>query len=401
MNRAIQMTMFHVCNYGAALQTYALQHFINSISGWKCETLNLEPHWNGKWTFEPIVDERASQPSKRPFLVRLLHAPVSVRNRLRQFLWNRNRDRPWREMFARFRSDEIHLTRRYDSKADLLADIPSADLYITGSDQTFNPRFTGGEGTWFFDFLSFSSRSCCRKISYASSFGGGELPAAYDEVFRKGLAGYYALSVREAGGVAIAARLGISAQHCCDPTILLTKDDWSQFAAKSKLKMPKHYILSYNLRYAVDPVPYNEEVERQISKRLNLPIVHLYERTMEKFSVTGRIVRNANLYDFVKMFMGASFVLTSSFHGVVFALISGVPFLAYVNADRGKDCRAYDLLVKCGAERHALEIPCPEFHFGDLQQYESSAFELAGFACFREESAQWLKEQMQRAVDKV
>lgn len=398
MKTAIQMTMFHVANYGAALQTYALQRFIDGEKGWKCRTLNLEPCWDGVWSFGAVKFRLPKRYIKRPLFRRLLRAPVAALARARRCFLQKKYGKSWVAMFAEFRRREVHLTKRYNSRLELLKNPPSADLYITGSDQTFNPRFTGADSTWFFDFLSKKQKVDSRKISYASSFGGGDLPEGCEDAFRDGLSGYHALSVRESGGVSIVAGLGLHACHCCDPTMLLSREDWARFAAKSERKVDTPYILSFNLRYAVDPVPSNGIVERQVSEKLNLPIIHLYEWPMDKFTKTGRVVRDADLYDFVKLFLNASFVLTSSFHGVVFSLISGAPFIAYVNSNHGKDCRAYDLLSKCRADRHALEVPCENVNISDLGRFKITPSEREAFDRFRNDSASWLRGQMDSGV---
>lgn len=353
MKDVVQFTMSHVDNYGSLLQTYALQTAIEQL-GCRCRAICYGA----------------------PRRTRLLHRLLYFR-RMRAF--------------AAFRRQAIHHTRRYVDFAALQADPPAADVYVTGSDQMFNPAWTQAEPSFFLQFLPQETRSSYRKIAYASSFAVRQIPDDLKSVYAAALSDYDALSLREQSGVALAERLtGRPAALCCDPTLLLTQADWARFAARARRRMRTPYILCYNLNYMVDPYPMANAVERRVQAELDLPIVFLNGSKADLKKPRSRIVKNATPYEFVDLFLNAAFILTSSFHGTAFALQAGKPFIAYHLAETASDSRVCDLLARCGAVNHALPIT-PQPTLAALETYAVRPDVPAALAAFRTDSRAWLK----------
>lgn len=356
MKDVVQFTMSHVDNYGSLIQTYALQAAIEKL-GHRCRAICY------------------GAPKKR-----------GIRSLV--FYFRRN------HAFADFRKNAIHHTRRYVDFEALKDDPPKADIYVTGSDQMFNPRWTKGDPSYFLSFLPADKRNEYRKIAYSSSFAVKEIPEELREVYTKALSDYDALSLREQSGVELAERLtGKPATLCCDPTILLTREEWAKFAEKAKRKIRKPYILCYNLNYMVDPYPMANEVEQYVQRELGLPIVFLNGSKADLRKPNSKIIKNATPYEFVDLFLNASFIMTSSFHGTAFALQSGKPFLSYYYPNTIKDSRAFDLLTRCDAKKHAFPIgENPKLNAVDYYSQDgTSAVALDGF---RRESYKWLQKAL-------
>lgn len=387
MRRAVQMTMFYVRNFGSVLQTYALQAAIEKVPGWHCETLNVRP-WNDNGIRRFTSAPQSEIQVKRSFLKRLISVIKAggvsyLLKKRKQEKIHREFDIPRSRIFEDFLTKEIRLTPYYKDENALLKNPPVADLYITGSDQTLNPRFTGGDPNWFFSFLP--QKELCKRISYAASVAATDLDDRLKGVYQHYLLGYKALSFRELTGCEIAWNMGLNASHCCDPTLLLTREEWCCFASKSR-RSPSHpYILSYTLRYMVDPAPMDKAVERNLQKVYGLPIIHIDE------------IADITPYEFVDLFMNATFIVTSSFHGTAFALQSGKPFISFILADKLLDSRAADLLRRCKAEHHLVPIGI----WQDLESfsvYESSIEEKEALKEFREKSLSWLHNHLVHAV---
>lgn len=353
MKEVVQFTMSHVDNYGSLLQAYALQTAIEKL-GCSCRAICY------------------GAVKKYGLLQALLY-------------YRRNR------AFADFRKNAIHHTRRYLDFAALKADPPKADVYVTGSDQMFNPVCTQADPSYFLKFLPEEKRGAYRKISYASSFAVKEIPDDMQGVYSAALSDYDALSLREQSGVELAEKLTDKpASLCCDPTILLTREDWLKFAEKAKRKIRKPYILCYNLNYMVDPYPMANEVERRVQQEIGLPIVFLSGSKADVGKPNSRIIKNATPYEFVDLFMNASFILTSSFHGTVFSLHSGKPFIAYHLADTKSDSRVYDLLARCNALNHAMPI-ASDSALAPHSSYAANLDAARALDEFRAASLEWLK----------
>lgn len=384
MKTAIQMTMFHIRNYGSVLQTYALQKAIEAIPGWRCETLNIRP-WsdNGILRFdkrtEGVVEESNCLNKWIKRIFRIFNIPYLI-VKLRYLYKLHMYQKPLENLLEQFLQEKINLTRYYPDAETLWNNPPNADVYITGSDQTLNPRFTAGDGNWFFAFLPPSEKN--KRISYASSIASSTLDERMKALYSRELSGYLGLSFREASGCVIAQKMGVTAVHCCDPTLLLDKSFWIRFSSDRKRSQRKSYILSYNLCYMTDPYPMAEKVEKNLQRVLGLPIIKLDSR------------KGVTPYEFVDLFMNARFITTSSFHGTAFALQSENPFISYVPNLRDGDSRVYDLLHKCNAEKHIVTIG-EWFDVNDFSQFESTAKEQKSLAEFREASKTWLRLQLE------
>lgn len=369
MTKVVQFTMSRIPNYGSVLQTYALQRAIEKIPGCICQTIDYLPQ-SGK--------------SQKRCLKN------AIRSIVRGLVYGRSS-----RGFDHLKKKDIHLTRPYVDFNDLKEDPPEANVYVTGSDQMFNPIYTNGDPAYFFEFLSPDRRAQVRKISYASSFAQ-ELPAHWRDVYAKALMDYDALSLREQYGVDLAQELtGKLATLCCDPTLLLTRQEWMEFAAKAKRRIRHPYILCYNLAYRVNPYPMANEVERAIQEKLKLPILFVNGSKADLLKANSKVIKWATPYEFVDLFFNASFIMTSSFHGTAFALQSGKPFLSYVSANAAADNRISDLLVRCGAQGHIVPIidgPADEV---DLSRFDFDSVTIDASLCrIRAKSTDWLEKNI-------
>lgn len=390
---ALQLTMHRVKNYGSVLQAYALNHYINSLPGWECKVIDLLPN-------VPGVDIKGNSflgaffkslrlwgtffrgPSVRA--LRMVFAPY------RRWYEGRFLLSTYARIFDRFVDNDILKTRKYETEEELFGAPPDADVYITGSDQTFNPRFTNGSAVWFLDFVKPLADASCMKISYASSIAASDLADDMKRVYKRGFANFTKLSFRESAGVGLALELGFHAHHCCDPTLLLTKKEWEKFAAKSTVEIGEKYILVYNLRYMVDPYPFSAEIERQVQNELGLKVVYLNGPLVTRPCKNSIHIWKATPHDFVKLFFGASFIITDSFHGTAFSLIGANSFLSFVREDAKSDSRVMDLLSTCGAQKHAVAIRSYSNGHLSINEYASSAVEQCGLCRFRDLSCQWI-----------
>ena len=400
MKSAVLLTIFRIQNAGSVLQTYALQRVIKGVAGWDCKAIDIAPDLSDKLSSARTIG------SKKTFWAKCFDWVAHKWRVTRKYGWisyvDKFREKHDRacfypriaDEFKAFVRDEICTTRLYSSESDLRSDIPVGNLYITGADQTFNPRYTAGSSLWFFGFLRGLTRASYRKISYASSMGSGNLPAHHWAAYAQAFKDYDGLSFREQTSVSLAAEMGVSAVLCCDPTMLLTREEWRSFADKATVKMRGKYILCYDLEYLTDPWPTNIRIESALKKRLGLPIVYMKPGYiyMSGFGKWQRTI--ISVYDFVWLFLNASFIATSSYHGTVFSLLSGNPFLSYVKADAREDGRVMDLLRRCKATAHAVEISSATKLREDIRSYDGTTEEQSEVDSFRRASYAWLYDQI-------
>ena len=158
------------------------------------------------------------------------------------------------QRFLQFRKDQLNLTREYRNYSEVKAAPPDADIYITGSDQVWNPKIN-------FDrvyYLQFG-RSNAVRASYAASIGLDQIPTEYEKEFIDRIQNIPFRSVREYTAQRILSQYGISSSVNVDPTLLLDKVEYNQLAVPSSVQ--KKYILLYLLIMPDDVKEYLDELK--------------------------------------------------------------------------------------------------------------------------------------------
>lgn len=233
--------------------------------------------------------------------------------------------------YQKFRKNYLPLTpKRYKNSLDLRKDLGEYDLYISGSDQIWNPDLFIYDTSYFFDFLSDDKK----RISYASSFGKASFNEDYKELCGEYLSKYSSISVREQSGVNIVNKLcGKAAECTLDPTLLLTMEEWDEIAIHASKRAKKFKgILCYVMEGDPKVVNAIEEIAQKLSKETSLPIMRLgiKEYRMLKYGKNGSDV-TASPIDYLKYFMNAEYVVTNSFHGTAFAVNFAKKFYVPIN----------------------------------------------------------------------
>jgi len=303
------ITLHRVLNFGSVLQAYALSTTLERM-GYSVELIDY-------WRPHDRVWHQILEPAKDPSLPPLRRA-LRVSYKAVEVVRTR-------KTFDAFLSKSLRLTRRsYKTFEELQEDPPSADIYMTGSDQVWNCIHNRGVDKAY--YLGFAG-SNSRRIAYAASFGvdrldDGDVAATRDLVSELG-----PVSVREDTAIDIMQHLGRpDATHVVDPTLLLDGIEWRNFADKLSLLEP------YLLVYSVEPRAVWEQVmdcARQVASALGLRIFQVTPGWFrQRFSGCDRLFSNATPQEFLALMAGASFTVVSSFHGTAFAINLNKQFVA-------------------------------------------------------------------------
>ncbi len=337
---ALIITMHKVYNYGSALQAWALQETIRKI-GFDCTLIDyLYPN---QYYFSHASKVVISQ---IPFYKRLRISKL-VNYVKRRYLY---RHEEQKLLFQTFWNKHFLLTEEYKAPEELLNNPPKADCYITGSDQVWNPNTMYGDPSFF---LNFGNTNVSR-IAYAASFGTNEIPSEYQYRYREFLLKYNHIGVREKSGQSLVFALSDKESSLvCDPTLLLTQEDYEALAKESTIKIDKPYLLAYILDYAYNPRPAIDSIIQQVAKKLGLHVVYLLCGNQNGFKWGTTTVSAAGPNEFVSLFRNASFVVTSSFHGTVFSLLHEKSFYAVLPAEN-KDSRISSLLTDLGLSERGI-----------------------------------------------
>lgn len=344
------ITMHRVLNYGSALQAYALQKKITDL-GFNCEIIDY------------VYPNNHHQNNVKKSLKSKLYYWLSVTPGIRLL-------KQMKRMIPLFWKEYFKLSPiTFHSKEELKANYPNYDIYITGSDQVWNPRFVKDDYSFLLDFVSHD----CRKISYASSFSCNTLDASLRNKYSEFLKQYNSLSVRENNSRFLIKQLiNKDAEVTVDPTLLLSLDEWSGLCAVHTGKISKiirkKYILAYLLFYAFESRPYVFDLLKYIQREKGYKVVFIGNKPR---GFEGDSISVGGIYpgDFIHLFKNASFVVTTSFHGTAFAVNFGIPFYSVVNDINSGDDRQVSLLEQLGIKNRLVPLNTP---FNNINnQFES------------------------------
>ena len=358
------ITMHKVLNCGSALQAYALQQALREM-GYESEIIDYRY-------------EELSRPSPKArviaFFRDLLFGFPAWRMKLK---------------FKAFYKQNLVLSKQSYNRKSIVENPPQYDLYITGSDQVWNPRFIGDDVNFLLAFTAPEQR----KISYASSIAASAISEKWKELYAKYLSRYQAISVRERSGVEIIRELtGREAALCCDPTLLLPRERWDALSARSGCKVPEKYILVYALSYMFDPFPEIYGMVDKVQKTLGMKVVFLQGRAKDVLRPDSRLIKSAGPEDFAFLFRHAGFVITTSFHGAAFALLYDKPLIGVVDARSEADSRIRSLLTSAHATDSLYDYrDTVELDAAGLMGLKGKREALDGLI---EESKQYLKENI-------
>lgn len=331
------ITTFRQPNFGSVLQAFALQHVIEKM-GFDVKVIDYkypnEYHWNSgaKHGYKKItLRSRLGDIKRKAQLLLHLRKPTKM-EKLNEFIRN-----------------EMVCTPFYPSRKSILTTPPIFDIYVSGSDQIWNPNTMYGDMSYMFDFAPKGSR----KIAYSSSFSCNNIPQKFFGIYRKYLSQFKAIGVREANGLALVHDITgrNDARLVLDPTLLLDKNQWHEYALKSdKLMLPSKFILFYMLAYTYSPEEKMCELLTFVQRKYNLPIVALSQKPKGFQGEYIRLEDHQALgnYEFLSLFEKAEMVVTSSFHGTAYSLNYAKPLLALEDGKSRSDDRISSLLNAIG-----------------------------------------------------
>lgn len=213
------------------------------------------------------------------------------------------------------------------------------DAVVVGSDQVWRLEYHQDDNNMVY-FLDFVTSAAVKKISYAASFGTSEWthPDKRDRVTE--LLGHFdAVSARERSGVTICREtLGrADCQLVVDPTLLVDPAFYTEAAALPGATMAPT-VLTYLLDQSETRLGVGETVKATLGNHYRIRALSPYGAA-EKVSIPV----------WLRAFMDADFVVTDSYHGTIFAIISRKNFIAIGNPRRGLD-RFLTLLGELGLE---------------------------------------------------
>ncbi|WP_415952000.1 polysaccharide pyruvyl transferase family protein [Paraprevotella clara] len=304
------ITCHDVYNFGASLQAYALQHYLESL-GHEVKIIDYKPAYLYKKYDWKAFTSKKFEKLNSIFITRWMFRCAKWCY-LRFSLGRKKR-------FDEFTRMYLHLTpASYHTFSELQRNPPQADVFVAGSDQIWNPLFSNGKDPSYYTDFALPG---AKRISYAASFSVNEIPDAYKDFIKALLLKMDAISVREYQGLHILEDMGIdNGVKVLDPIFLIEKTDWIKFMNEYK---DNHYILIYDFEG-------NELLKKSalhFKKKYGLKIYSIND-ALPRFYADKNFT-NVGPEDFIGLIYNCSLFLSNSFHGTAFSIYFNKPFYVF------------------------------------------------------------------------
>lgn len=326
------ITCHNVYNYGASLQAYALQHFLET-KGHHVEIIDFLPAY-----FQRRYNLHYISPTNKYYKICKLHPFLTY---ALNFVKSRSVDKTWgrKKSFNNFTNRFLSLTKNtYETSIALKNNPPKADAYVAGSDQIWNTDMDNGKEPAY--YLDFGSKET-KRISYAASFGISKIDPDLKNFIKQNLKNFDAISVREQTGINILQDLEIIGELVLDPVFLLDKTKWNQLALSAK-KYPKIKENNFILVYDFMNDDRIKQMAHKIKTEKNLPIVSINDYTPMDYADIN--INNAGPLEFLNLINNANVIISSSFHATAFSIILEKEFYVYPLKGQNNSSRMTDLL---------------------------------------------------------
>lgn len=304
------ITFHWATNYGAVLQTYATQEFLEKL-GHEVLVIDYVPKNYRVKFFNCFITRKLS----------------NIRLNIIEYRKEK--------LLKRFRKKYLKLTKRYNSVKELKTENWGAYTYICGSDQIWNPYFTmnGENGITLPYFLNFVPKTS-KKIAYAVSFGVEKISNEMKATIQNEIKSFYNISVRENSGVKIINDCGVDCQVVCDPVFLHNKTFYEQL-----ISLTPHYdnsVFSYILHNDKNAISIVDNI----------------------ISNYGFSKINCNEYcklsEWLEYIHYSDLVITNSFHATALAIIFHTPFISVLIEGSGMNDRIITLLSQLGLKNRIV-----------------------------------------------
>jgi len=286
-------------NYGGILQAYAINHILSEKG---LEVILLDKRKDRSWIVKVLV-------SIKWRAIRIVGKTNFIKKSKLLAVEKFKRDH-FQTEYLLFNTD--HLVKACQKH--------NIDCLIVGSDQVWNRGSMPGFKEYFLDF---DGKIKVKKIAFAASTG--HLTQNYTpnelRVISKNIKKFDLVSVRELFTAKLFQRnYSVNVEFFPDPTLFLSRSDYVNLIQEN----PKPVGVNYLFYYVLDP---NEETlikTQSLGKKLDLSILNFNNED-----------KNNSVESWIKAFNDCEFVVTDSYHGMVFSIIFNKPFLALKNNKRG------------------------------------------------------------------
>lgn len=332
------VTMHKIVNYGSFLQAYATQYIIEKL-GYECNIIDYQ--FPNEWHFKRGINQTRGIKKNIANIIHKLGIKPEHRKKIK---------------LNKAVNKYLNLSKKYKTPSEIKKKPPIYDIYVTGSDQTWNPKHTKGDDTFLLAFAPDDAK----KISFSASIAGNNLEEKYKASFKKLLLKYNHISIRDSGGNKIIKELIEKEVHVTlDPTLMMNRNEWSLFSKNRNSIYPDNgYIIFYLITHSFDVTPYIYKLLKELQEKTGLKVYSFSEIPIS-FGINYETCHDIGAEDFIELFEKSSYVVTSSFHGTAFAVNFGIPLYSVIDSLDTADDRQVSLLRKLEIEHCLVPLNQP------------------------------------------
>lgn len=241
--------------------------------------------------------------------------------------------------FKDFRLNTIpHSEKVYNIK-NVKECVSDYDAFITGSDQVWN--FICYNPGFYLDFVPSEKI----KFSYAASIAADDLSDEQKNIFKKSLADFNDISVREKSAADLLRDISPKKPFVAvDPVLLLEKDDWDKLSDEQSICEP--YVLCYFLGINKN----SRKLAKKFAKKRNLKLISIPMlnggMSFVDKGLGAKLCYDVGPKEFISLIKNAEYVFTDSFHATVFSIIFNREFFVFKRSKNDQmGSRLVDLLT--------------------------------------------------------
>lgn len=331
----IGLITFHGHNYGSNLQCYSTKSFVESL-GFQCDLLKLK---RSKLSFFERVKRIPHH------ILKIVKNPLFLKIRYKEKKYKSHLS----DVSAKLMDDFVmQFLNPIKLEYKELCSTSKYAYFITGSDQVWNV---------FCDvsplaFLQFTSRN--KRIALATSFGISEIPRCNQKKLRQALDGFDYISVREETGAQIVKEYS-NAKVCriSDPTFIYNSEEWSSHI-KNVEPIQKKFIL---VHFLDEPNQAAIKSIKWLQEQSNLDVIAIGYNYQALSCLKRFDFMNGGPWEYVSLIKQADYILTDSFHSVLFSINFNKRFFIFHRqyTESRQTSRITDLLKRFDLENRLIE----------------------------------------------
>lgn len=312
MKRIYILTYHCAQNVGAMLQCYALSKSIEN-TGNKVTVIDYRPEKVCDKLFDCLFNMSRKEKIKK----NIMDFVYLTYRFLKYFPYKDNWMHIYRgdtsSVFLKFMCKNIPLSDQVCyTEEELKENFADEDaIFITGSDQVWNPVLSETPKAYLLDFVKKG-----RKNAYAASFGKKNIDDSFSKMIRWGLSDFDIISVREESGIEIVKKYADKeAVAVLDPVFLHSKEEWKSLTYK--VHIPKPYIFVYRMESEPRIIECVKKLKKANPRLKVVKFDYIDDGLMADYTISRK-----GPIDFISYLFGSSYVVTNSFHGTAFSVIA-------------------------------------------------------------------------------